>query len=68
MPIRVFLPAAHSLACLCVEAKKREEREGGSWDTQKRRRRSRRSSSSKGAHEKKKGRVKLRKLTPPLEC
>jgi hypothetical protein len=65
MPIRVFLHVVRSPACLHVEAKKRKEREGGSWDTQKRRRSS---SSSEGAQEKKKGKVKLRKLTPPLEC
>jgi hypothetical protein len=65
MPIKVSLLVARSPACLRVEAKKREEREGGSWDTQKRRRSS---SSSEGAQEKKKGKVKLRKLTPPLEC
>jgi hypothetical protein len=62
MPIRVSLPVIRSLACLPVEAKNKEEREGGNWDTQKRR------SNSGGVQEKKKGRVKLRKLTPPLEC
>jgi hypothetical protein len=52
-----------------VEANKREEREGGSWDMQKRRRRrSRKRINSGGVQEKKKGRVKLKKLTPPLEC
>jgi hypothetical protein len=68
MPIRVSLLVARSLACLRVEAeaKKREERGGGSWDTQKRRRRN--NSNSEGTHEKRKGRVKLRKLNPPLEC
>jgi hypothetical protein len=67
MPIKVSLLATRSLACLRVEAKKREERGGGSWDTQKRMRR-RSSSNSGGVQEKQKGRVKLRKLTPPLEC
>jgi hypothetical protein len=54
MPIRVSMLAARSPTCLRVEAKKREEREGGSWDMQKRRR-SRRRSNSKGAR--KKGKV-----------
>jgi hypothetical protein len=68
MPIGSFCLLL-ALPHVSVWRQRREKREGGSWDTQKRRRRRRsRRSNNGGDQEKRKGRVKLRKPTPPLEC